>query len=49
VGPLIGGIIGVVIYDLFVGDVLHARLKMQEQVSGPIEESRVAEETEAGA
>jgi glycerol uptake facilitator protein len=49
VGPLIGGVIGVVIYDLFVGDVLHARLKMQEQVSGPIEESRLPEETEAGA
>jgi glycerol uptake facilitator protein len=49
VGPLIGGIIGVVIYDLFVGDVLHARLKLQEQVSGPIEESQVAEETGAGA
>jgi glycerol uptake facilitator protein len=47
VGPLIGGIIGVVIYDLFVGDVLYARLKLQEQVSGPIEESRLAEETQA--
>ncbi len=49
VGPLIGGVIGVVIYDLFVGDVLYARLKMQEQVSGPIEETRLPEETEAGA
>jgi glycerol uptake facilitator protein len=39
VGPLIGGIIGIVIYDLFVGDVLHARLRMQEQVTGPIEET----------
>jgi glycerol uptake facilitator protein len=39
VGPLIGGVIGVVIYDLFVGDVLHARLKMAENVQGPIEES----------
>ena len=39
VGPLIGGVIGVVIYDLFIGDVLHARLKMAEQVSGPIEET----------
>jgi glycerol uptake facilitator protein len=47
VGPLIGGIIGVVIYDLFVGDVLYARLKLQEQVSGPIEESRLPEETQA--
>jgi glycerol uptake facilitator protein len=38
VGPLVGGVVGVVIYDLFIGDVLHARLKMQEDVSGPIEE-----------
>jgi glycerol uptake facilitator protein len=29
VGPLIGGIIGVVLYDLFIGDILHARLKAQ--------------------
>ena len=40
VGPLIGGLIGVLIYDLFIGDVLHARLKMVEEVSGPIEESK---------
>ena len=39
VGPLIGGVIGVVIYDLFIGDVLHARLKRQEEVSGPVEET----------
>jgi glycerol uptake facilitator protein len=38
VGPLIGGVIGILIYDLFIGDVLHARLKVQEDVSGPIEE-----------
>jgi glycerol uptake facilitator protein len=49
VGPLIGGVIGVLIYDLFVGDVLHARLKVQEEVSGPIEESRVPGESAAGA
>ena len=49
VGPLIGGIIGVVIYDLFIGDVLHARLKMVEEVSGPIEESRLPDETQADA
>jgi glycerol uptake facilitator protein len=42
VGPLIGGIVGVVLYDLFIGDVLHARLKTIEDVSGPIEESRPA-------
>ena len=39
VGPLIGGVIGVLIYDLFIGDVLHARLKLQEDVSGPVEET----------
>jgi glycerol uptake facilitator protein len=27
IGPLIGGIIGIVVYDFFIGDVLHARLK----------------------
>jgi glycerol uptake facilitator len=27
VGPIIGGIIGVLLYDFFIGDVLHARLK----------------------
>jgi glycerol uptake facilitator protein len=40
VGPLIGGVIGVVIYDLFIGDVLHARLKVAEEVSGPIPETQ---------
>ncbi|MBV9919533.1 MAG: aquaporin family protein [Pseudonocardia sp.] len=39
VGPLIGGVIGVIVYDLFIGDVLHARLKLTEKVSGPVEES----------
>jgi glycerol uptake facilitator protein len=39
VGPLIGGVIGVIIYDLFIGDVLHARLKVAEEVEGPIEET----------
>jgi glycerol uptake facilitator protein len=29
VGPLIGGVIGVLLYDFFIGDVLHARLKKQ--------------------
>lgn len=38
VGPLIGGVIGILLYDLFIGDVLHARLKLDENVSGPIEE-----------
>ncbi|TQJ90816.1 MIP/aquaporin family protein [Streptomyces sp. SLBN-31] len=30
VGPLIGGVIGVLVYDLFIGDVLHLRAKMGE-------------------
>jgi glycerol uptake facilitator protein len=47
VGPLIGGVIGVLIYDLFVGDVLHARLKKNQDVSGPIPESRLPEESES--
>ena len=49
VGPLIGGVIGVVLYDLFIGDVLHARLKRVEDVEGPIPESGVVAETEATA
>jgi glycerol uptake facilitator protein len=43
VGPLIGGVIGVIVYDLFIGDVLHARLKQSEQVGGPIDESSSAD------
>jgi glycerol uptake facilitator protein len=50
VGPLIGAVIGIVIYDLFIGDVLHARLKVAEQVEGPIEETGVpADESAPGA
>ncbi|MBK3647532.1 MULTISPECIES: MIP/aquaporin family protein [Streptomyces] len=30
VGPLIGGVIGVLVYDLFIGDVLNVRAKMGE-------------------
>jgi glycerol uptake facilitator protein len=44
VGPLIGGVVGVLLYDLFIGDVLHARLKKNEEVSGPIPESQLVEE-----
>ena len=40
VGPLIGGVIGVVLYDLFIGDVLYARLKKIEAVEGPIPETQ---------
>jgi hypothetical protein len=48
VGPLIGGTVGILLYDLFIGDVLHARLKLSENVTGPIEETEpgdVAAET----
>ncbi|MEW2611319.1 MIP/aquaporin family protein [Streptomyces sp. NPDC047880] len=31
VGPLIGGVIGVLVYDLFIGDVLHARAQAGEE------------------
>ncbi|HIZ34810.1 MAG TPA: aquaporin family protein [Candidatus Ruania gallistercoris] len=31
VGPLIGGVIGILVYDLFIGDVLHARALAAEQ------------------
>jgi glycerol uptake facilitator protein len=48
VGPLLGGVVGVVIYDLFIGDVLHARLKENEDVSGPIR-SRLPDESETAA
>ena len=60
VGPLIGGTVGILLYDLFIGDVLHARLKVQQDVAGPMPESQLAEagavpearqpdESEAGA
>jgi glycerol uptake facilitator protein len=49
IGPLIGGVVGVIIYDLFIGDVLHARLKKSEDVSGPIQESRLPDGSETGA
>jgi len=39
VGPLVGGVIGVLIYDFFIGDILHGRLKMVEAVEGPIPET----------
>jgi glycerol uptake facilitator protein len=45
VGPLIGGVIGIVLYDLFIGDVLHARLKKAEEVAGPIPETATVPDT----
>jgi glycerol uptake facilitator protein len=36
IGPLAGGIIGILLYDFFIGDILHARLKKQE--GGEVEE-----------
>jgi glycerol uptake facilitator protein len=49
VGPLIGGVIGIVLYDLFIGDVLHARLKKAEEVEGPIPETAPVIETAPAA
>lgn len=31
VGPLIGGVLGILIYDWFIGDILHARRALAEQ------------------
>jgi glycerol uptake facilitator protein len=30
VGPLVGGVVGVLVYDLFIGDVLHIRTQRGE-------------------
>jgi len=49
VGPLIGGVIGIVVYDLFIGDALHARLKLKEDVAGPIEEAPTANKSGSGS
>ncbi|MGA4508036.1 MIP/aquaporin family protein [Propionibacteriaceae bacterium G1746] len=40
VGPLVGGVVGILIYDLFIGDVLHARQLLAEKTSeaGPAKE-----------
>jgi glycerol uptake facilitator protein len=46
VGPLIGGVIGVLIYDLFISDVLFARLKRAEEVAGPIPETQTMADVE---
>jgi len=49
VGPLIGGVIGVLLYDLFIGDILHARLMKAEEVEGPIAETTTLAEAGTGA
>jgi glycerol uptake facilitator protein len=41
VGPLIGGVIGAVVYDLFVGDILRAR--------GPARQDRDPQAAAVGA
>lgn len=46
VGPLIGGVIGVLLYDLFIGDILHARAQLQDASEpGPATEEEVAATT----
>jgi glycerol uptake facilitator protein len=49
VGPLVGGVIGVLVYDLFISDVLYARLRQKELVEGPIPEARRPAEAEPQA
>jgi glycerol uptake facilitator protein len=46
IGPLIGGIIGVLLYDFFIGDVLHARLKKAGPTEVPV--GRAGPEHETG-
>jgi glycerol uptake facilitator protein len=45
VGPLIGGIIGIVLYDFFIGDVLHARLMSKPAAEIPPGEAGPERET----
>lgn len=52
VGPLVGGVIGVLVYDWFIGDVLHAREKAKEPEpahAGRAEPSVLPGGAEAGA
>jgi glycerol uptake facilitator len=35
VGPIIGGVIGVLVYDIFISDVLHSRAKLEEAEATP--------------
>jgi glycerol uptake facilitator protein len=48
-GPLIGAVIGIVLYDLFIGDVLHARLKKAEAGEAPDAASAAAAAAEVKA
>jgi glycerol uptake facilitator protein len=49
VGPLIGGVIGVLLYDFFIGDILHARLKAQAAgVAEEVPVGRAGPEHETG-
>ncbi len=41
IGPLVGGIIGVFVYDWFIGDVLHARAGLIEPVGRTHDDSTV--------
>lgn len=47
VGPLIGGVIGILIYDLFIGDILHARDPQTEPVGRTLDAESVEETREA--
>jgi len=50
VGPLIGGVLGLILYDLFIGDILHARMKKAEAAGMDVRasEAEVAAEAEPG-
>lgn len=40
IGPLVGGVIGVLVYDLFIGDIIEARVRLSEQAApGPVSET----------
>ena len=49
VGPLIGGVIGVLIYDWFIGDVLHARARQMEPTPPGRAGGQTPPETDLGA
>ena len=49
VGPLIGGIIGVLLYDWFIGDILHARRALADQEAAASGKPRIDQDkTEPG-